>query len=489
MVVTMIENLTKIYERLIREKLVYNHKKTRLLSEKEAFIINCEQARHAFFEVGSKMANLKIRNETINRNTSKLFLRNIRLHNEFQNNEKLIHKLSEEYSLKKELYKNAEREVKRIDTEISNLDQQYEHDLNLLSCISIYNGRIMINDTKLPYGFKSLSDGGENKGIEDELILIHATNRFPEYNTILTPFNGNKPTNVDTITYRGVTRKTISLNHRCTVHFSLNHKVKDNDGGSWRDMQYIIIDFYNEHSDEMCSKGQSPILYSNDIYTTTMDNFSISRRGIILVPKDCILSEEILHSADYNIVFYDGNQMECVDNIMKLCNIPKISHNYDPPTHKYSDYCRSETRLIERDHFINFITGNNYNGKDPITLDSSVVYTIIDYFFKMDNSKYSLTQFIKYFKELGFVTIQDDHRYKLASGSEALDYYRKNSSELYGDLNFENLYKVFIEYTEKLDTLSTDEMDSYLNQLCNYIYGLDYGEIKPFSFEVSDHSR
>ena len=71
------------------------------------------------------------------------------------------------------------------------------------------------------------------ENIQEELMIVHATDYFPENGEIKTSKNAN-------VIY-GDEEVGKYFSHRNTIHFSLNHRVTQNDGGNWSDMKYMIL--------------------------------------------------------------------------------------------------------------------------------------------------------------------------------------------------------------------------------------------------------
>ena len=150
------------------------------------------------------------------------------------------------------------------------------------------------------------------ENIQEELMLVHATDYFPENGEIKTSKNAN-------VIY-GNEEIGKYYSHRNTIHFSLNHRVTENDGGNWSDMKYMILmPFQDLNIQNLVS------LEAVDSYVE--GNIALSDNTVILVNKENYkeLSEE--QKKQYHFLKFKGDsKIALQEALILLGKKPQMAH-------------------------------------------------------------------------------------------------------------------------------------------------------------------
>ncbi len=265
-----------------------------------------------------------------------------------------------------------ESEIKRLEEEIKALEEKLSSFHVRETTESIFKldekGRLII-DGSIPVKAKDI--GFENSS-EEDLMMVHVTNFFPQNHTILNNYNGNK-IGEDIIDYEGVKAKVSALSHRHTVHFTLNNVVHSTgDGaGTWGREKYIVLEPFKYHTkDKICALCLEDSFIYGDIH--------FGDGAILLVRKEAYgeLSEEIKNS--YNIVLFEGSAERAVKQMLVQLGYPIFDNEAaaNAAGHSHSPEGRSEDALNSRDLAINYMFDANWDGKSEIKLSEEDVINL-----------------------------------------------------------------------------------------------------------------
>ena len=109
------------------------------------------------------------------------------------------------------------------------------------------------------------------ENLEEELMIVHATDYFPKGGEIRTSRNSN--------VIQGNEEYGKNFSHRNTLHFSLNHRVTANDGGDWSDMKYIIMMPFKD-------LDKTNLASLNEVDSYVEGNLPLSHNTLILVNEE-----------------------------------------------------------------------------------------------------------------------------------------------------------------------------------------------------------
>ncbi len=263
-----------------------------------------------------------------------------------------------------------ESEIKKLEEEIKALEEKLSSLSVRETTESIFEldekGRLIIDGS---IQVKAESIGFENNN-EEDLMIVHVTNFFPQNHTILNNYNGNK-TGEFVISYEGVKTRVSSLSHRHTVHFTLNNVVQSTgDGaGTWGDEKYIILEPFRYHKQDniRCLNPGDSYIYG-DIH--------FGDEAILLVRKEAYdeLSEEIKNS--YNIILFEGSAEKAVKQMLVQLGYPIYETNANTPSHANSKEGYAENALNGKNIAINYMLDNKWNGKSKLKLSEEDIINL-----------------------------------------------------------------------------------------------------------------
>lgn len=141
------------------------------------------------------------------------------------------------------------------------------------------------------------------ENLEEELMIVHATDYFPKGGEIRTSRNSN--------VIQGNEEYGKNFSHRNTLHFSLNHRVTANDGGDWSDMKYIIMMPFKD-------LDKTNLASLNEVDSYVEGNLPLSHNTLILVNEENYeeLSEE--QRKEYNFIKFKGDAKVAVQEALIL---------------------------------------------------------------------------------------------------------------------------------------------------------------------------
>ena len=262
-----------------------------------------------------------------------------------------------------------EPQIKKLKDKLAILKQELQgYDYGY--CEEVENDMLVITD-KSKGKYKSLS-GLDAEKHTDELAIVHYTDFFPQDDTILTNYDGNKISEV-IAEYNGVKKKVKVLSHRHTSHFTLNSLVQSTgDGfGNWDQRDFIVVEPFKKHQEQFL------IVDAADSYTKGSVKL---QQPYYLVREDAISNIPIpLEELKGKVVLYRGDAHRCLINFLDELGYPAILDG-DPrtPGHYNSIEYKLESTLESRDIAINYIMNNSFNGKDKLSLSTKEITKILD---------------------------------------------------------------------------------------------------------------
>ena len=195
----------------------------------------------------------------------------------------------------------------------------------------------------------------------DNKVMVHSTDFFPKNKTISCAYDGNRRHTKD-ISLNGENKQVDFLDHRHTVHFTINSVVVKTGmtevaGGKWDQPKFIIIEPLDNHREQFISD----LVSNSDEYT--YGSVKLGEKPILLVREDSyndIPKEEI---PNYNIIRYSGNYITCVNNLLLMLGYKLTYGDANNPSHAHSYAKLAENLLNERNIVINYALDNVYDGK------------------------------------------------------------------------------------------------------------------------------
>lgn len=249
---------------------------------------------------------------------------------------------------------------------------------NLVQIVKIEDGKIVISGDKAVFDQVPLSYSGNEYGDnyttfeipEEDRVLVHSTNYFPNDKTIKTTYDGKKEYTVP-IKINGEKKEVTYRHHRHTAHFVTNGVVKNTgDGNTWENMKYIVFEPASFHKDQIISKSFSD--------TFTNGSVKLSDEAILMVEKDAYdkLTDE--QKKNYNIILYTGDFRQAVQNLLVLGN-QKLSYtDANDPIHHNSINSAFEDILNYRDRCLNCVINHVFDGSSRITITLDELVQIIN---------------------------------------------------------------------------------------------------------------
>ena len=237
--------------------------------------------------------------------------------------------------------------------------------------ISFENGRIIVK----PIDLDSIEKDHEPIDIDnpEKYVMVHATSFFPRNHKVLTAHDGNNVVGsnifIDKIYYSDLT----VTNHRLTTHYTLNTRVKDNDGGSWKDKKYVVIEPLEPHLQQLLN------LSENDSYT--YGSMDLTNQAIILGSKDSLDEIPEEEQKSFLLIQIDGdNQEKGVNAVLKMLGYQVHTINPNDAYHKNSFESKFENFYSSRDAFVRIIKNQLGNFERNIVLsekDIACLYSLL----------------------------------------------------------------------------------------------------------------
>lgn len=220
----------------------------------------------------------------------------------------------EEIKNKIEIYKKRLQEIESIVNGLSN-DKLQEFLIKLKEEVIYDSDGIPVIDDVVPENFeKNFVDLNFNPKTFslDDIVMVHATDYFPENHIIKTSRSANAIYEKDKKEIKIVGESKIgnTYSHRNTIHFALNGKVSNHGWNSWDNVKFIIIEPMKYHMDTIhCVRPED---------TWVKGEMKLSNESIILVREDVYdkLNKETLK--DYNIIKFRGNDTIVVEKVLLM---------------------------------------------------------------------------------------------------------------------------------------------------------------------------
>ena len=245
-------------------------------------------------------------------------------------------------------------------------------DKSISENITIENGRIVVK------AIEDLDDKEKDNELIDianpeKYVMIHTTSFFPRNHKILTAHDGNNIAGqtifIDQIYYSNLT----VTNHRLTTHYTLNTRVKDNDGASWKNKKYVIIEPLEPHLQQLLN------LSVNDSYT--YGSMDLTKQAIILGSKESLDEIPEEEQKSFLLIQIDGdNQEKGVNAVLKMLGYQVHTINSNDATHRNSFESRFEKFYSSRDGIVRIIKNQLGNFERNIVLseeDIACLYSLL----------------------------------------------------------------------------------------------------------------
>ena len=257
--------------------------------------------------------------------------------------------------------------LQAIITRIQNGDKSIPED------ISFENGRIVLKPIDLDNTEKDKDP--IDIANPEKYVMVHATSFFPRNHKVLTAHDGNNVTGqniyFDKILYSNLT----VTNHRLTTHYTLNTRVEDNDGGSWKDKKYVIIEPLEPHLQQLLS------LSVNDSYT--YGSMDLTNQAIILGSKESLDEIPEEEQKSFLLIQIDGDSQEKgVNAVLKMLGYQVHTINPNDASHKSSFESTFEHFYSSRDAIVRIIKNQLGNFERNIVLsekDIAYLYSLLTY--------------------------------------------------------------------------------------------------------------
>lgn len=395
------------------------------------------------------------------------------------------------------------QEIKQRTKKLENLNVELTNVNSKLESLQEKNSELLksIEESKIKNYFKLEDDkiivtDYNEKGPESSIpfdekekkVLVHCTDFFPKNKTILSNYDGGKAIK-KRISYRGIEKDVLFLSHRHEVHFTINARVTNTGAGegNWDNSNFMIIDNYDIHKSEIES------LDSSDSWTKGT-SVSLSDDAVVMVriqDKDNLpISTNEL--SNYNVVYYDGNPKQCLENFLKVNEYKLFKTDANCGSHNRSTRAKQEIISDNRDMAINFLKDNTYDGKQDILLSEADILMICD--IALSSYQIQLTEIFDFdkIKSMLYTLISDEEKWKfvnlakfvVSTGIKPTDngcYTFKRDDEILDDvvkietnsITVEelvdkdlllNLYPKYFELSKKLDSMSPVQIEQLISQ-------------------------
>ena len=251
---------------------------------------------------------------------------------------------------------------------------------NLTKIVSIEDGKIVISGNVNVFdGTFLFQEGNEYSNNytsrvipEEDRILVHCTNYFPNDGIIKTLYDGKKEFTIP-IEVNGEEKEVDYRHHRHTAHFVSNGVVGNTgDGNIWENMKYIVFEPASFHKDQIVNDSFS------DMFTN--GSVKLSDKAILMVEKDAYdkLTEE--QKQNYNVILYTGNFRQAVQNLLVLGNQKLALTNAQDNSHALSINHQMEVNLNYRDMCLNYVNKCVFDGASRINITLEQLVEVINLF-------------------------------------------------------------------------------------------------------------
>ncbi len=248
---------------------------------------------------------------------------------------------------------------------------------NLAQIVGIENGKIVISGdlkvfakTTLGRGSAFYDDYTSSEISEEDRVLVHCTNYFPNDGVIKTLYDGKKEYTIP-LKVNGEEKEVTFRHHRHTAHFVANGVVGNTgDGNTWENMKYIVFEPASFHKDQIISNSFS------DMFTN--GSVKLSDKAILMIEKDAYdkLTEE--QKQNYNVVLYTGDFRQAVQNLLVLGNQKLAYTDANDPSHSLSINSSMEKNLNYRDMCLNYVINRTFDGSSRITITLDELVQVIN---------------------------------------------------------------------------------------------------------------
>ena len=293
----------------------------------------------------------------------------------------------------------------------------------------------------------------------DELVMIHATNFFPEKHEIKSNRGGQK---IYTEEING--QIMVFNNSRDTVHFAINGRVSSHIFGNWDKMKYIIIEPIKEHIDQLES--------FRVVDSWIRGNVELSNKAILLVKDDEYDNLTDEQKKEYEIIKFRGDSAIVVQKLLimlgyKPQTVKKdnwknekngakvqffVNEKYGTKmdSHMFSKASDLESHIITRNRFISSIRNETIDTYDGCFLLDKYEFLklFIKYAFKYKAKNLNVELLKIFINEFGIAAYDKNNYYLLP-----LSYMLNNTIE-------ENqVYIILEDCKEQLDILNKQYLD------------------------------
>lgn len=249
---------------------------------------------------------------------------------------------------------------------------------NLTKIVSIEDGKIVVSGdikvfdgTSLGRGYAFYDNDYTSHEIpEEDCILVHCTNYFPNDGVIKTLYDGKKEYTVP-LEVNGEENEVTFRHHRHTAHFVANGVVGNTgDGNTWENMKYIVFEPASFHKDQIVSESFSD--------TFTNGSVKLSDKAILMVEKDAYDKLTEKQKQNYNVVLYTGDFRQAVQNLLVLGNQKLAYTDANDPIHSLSINSSMEENLNYRDMCLNYVINHTFDGSSKITITLDELVQVIN---------------------------------------------------------------------------------------------------------------
>lgn len=339
-----------------------------------------------------------------------------------------------EYDFLKKEYEKAKQIVEQLQTDeelMKEIDKlkiilsQSRNDISIILNYYIENNiQIILTEDDKKYLMKKISESHykeaffqEKRRIEklEDIMLVHKTNFAPINNEIGTRFS-SKVVDIANVTISG---KQYDINlrpRRNSVHFSVNHEVMPNNGGSWSLCKYAVLI-------PLLSVPKWQFVSNNCVDTFTNGKISLNNKAYIICPKEDV--DEIKRkNSNVTVIGYEGtNVLDYANSLLWALGYSVelgndwgfndtnrqnayskliIENGYSTTQH----HSKTKTKIIEeKNYYVCFIIGVIElikNNPEMHNIDSDIIIKdskIAEYLYYCDIDTYEL--FNSYLYEIG----------------------------------------------------------------------------------------
>ena len=274
--------------------------------------------------------------------------------------------------------KNHKQILEEIALKIQNGDK------SIPQYVTLENDRIVIKEVNKDYKESEKDKSVIDSNVPDKYVMVHTTSFFPLNHQILTGHDGNNDTEysvqVDNLNYN------VSIkNHRLTTHHTINARVKDNDGGSWKEKKYMVIEPLEPHLSQIIN------INPNDSYT--YGSLKLTDQAIILGTKEALDEIPDEEKKSYLLIqINEESQEKGVNAVLELLGYEIHQINAQDASHHNSFENNFEKYYSERDALVNIIINNWDNTERNIELSEKNIGYLYELSKKQSIINYNIGQ-------------------------------------------------------------------------------------------------